>query len=346
MAGTRRIKWGILGTNWISGVIAEAIQKSNTSDLIAVGSRDLSRATEFAKKYSVEKFYANYEKLLSDPEVEVVYIGLPNHLHKEWIIRCAKASKHILCEKPFVLNSAEAKEAFDEVKKHNVFCMEALMYRCHPFIHKLEELVESKIIGDLKQISATYHVNIAEQENKTAGGSIRSLGCYPVSLVRLLAKEEPERIFSFGERDTCFDTDTLSLAICHFKSGLKATITTSNSMDWWWQFTIFGTKGVLEVLTNPWLPGESNKVRVKIGEKVETLDFKAEKPLYTYQIDFIGEHIQNKLKSPSKHGVTWEHTFGNVAFLESWLTQVKNSKSQMSESKCHETEKMRLTLWT
>lgn len=342
MAETRRIKWGILGTSWISGVIAEAIQKSDTSEIIAIGSRHLDRAIEFAKKHNIKNFYANYDELLSDPDINVVYLGLPNHLHKKWIIRCAEAGKHILCKKPFVLNLKEAEEALEAVKKHNVFCMEALMYRCHPFIHKLEELVESKKIGDMKQISASYHVNIVAQENKVAGGSIRSLGCYPVSLVRLIAKEEPENILALGNVDDSNGIDTLSTAICSFKSGLKATITTSNSMDWWWQFTIFGTKGILEVLTNPWLPGETNQVRIKIGEKVENLEFKAEKPLYTYQIDFIGEYVKNKLKSPSKSGITWEHTLGNVAFLETWLTEIKVKQSILSKPDVHGKEKIRL----
>lgn len=112
--------------------------------MIAIGSRDITRAIEFAKKHQVLKFYDSYNDVLADSEIDVIYIGLPNHLHKEWIIRCAKARKHILCEKPFVLTLQEAQEALDEVKRNNVFCMEALMYRCHPFISHLEELISSE----------------------------------------------------------------------------------------------------------------------------------------------------------------------------------------------------------
>lgn len=332
MTETRKIKWGILGTNWISGTIAEAIQKSATSELLAVGSRDKGRAIEFAKKYHVQKFYADYQELLSDPEINVVYIGLPNHLHKEWIIRCAKAGKHILCEKPFVLNMQEAKEALAEVKKYNVFCMEALMYRCHPFIEHLQHLVKSKIIGDVKSISAIYTVNIAAVANKTEGGAIRSLGCYPLSLVRLLANDEPESISALGKLDTQTTNDNISMAICSFKNGITASITTADTIDWWWQFTIFGTKGILNIKTNPWLPGNNNQYTIKIGEKEETLDFKADKSLYTYQIECVATHIKEGLNSPKAPGVTWEHSLGNVATMENWLTQVKSKKYEVGDS--------------
>lgn len=331
MAEARKIQWGILGTKFISSQIAEAIQKSDTSELLAIGSRDIDRAFDFSKKHNVKKYYANYDELLLDPEIDVVYIGLPNHLHKEWIIRCAKAGKHILCEKPFVLNMEEAREALNAVKKYNVFCMEALMYYCHPFIDFLETFVESKKIGDMQCITATYNVNIFADENKIAGGAIRCLGCYPASLVRRIAKEEPEHIQALGKLDKTGRNDNISIVSLSFKSGLTATITTSDTIDWWWQFTIFGTKGILDVKTNPWLPGQNNQVMIKIDGKEEIINFTADKPLYTYQIDCVGEHVKNKLMSPSKSGVTWEHTWGNIVLLEAWLMQVKQHKTECVE---------------
>jgi predicted dehydrogenase len=323
MADVRKIKWGILGTSWISSVMAEAIQASDTSELVAIGSRDAGRAIKFAKKHNIKKYYADYLKLLSDPDIDAVYIGLPNHLHKEWIIRCAEARKHILCEKPFVLNIQEAEEALSAIKEHHVFCMEALMYHCHPFIKYLQDLTESKIVGDIKSISAAYTVNIFDKENKTAGGAIRNLGCYPLSLVRLLAKEEPEKILALGQLDASLTSDHVSIAVCRFKNGMTATITAANNLDWWWQFTIFGTKGILNVITNPWLPGNNNQIIIKIGEKEEVLNFNADKPLYTYQIECVANHINKGLLSPIAPGISWEHSFGNVAMMDHWLTQVK-----------------------
>ena len=105
-----RVKWGILGTSYISKVMAKAIQESSTSELTAVGSRSLSTAQLFSEEFSIPKFYDDYQLVLNDDEVNVIYIGLPNHCHKEWIIRAALAGKHILCEKPFVVSISDAHE--------------------------------------------------------------------------------------------------------------------------------------------------------------------------------------------------------------------------------------------
>lgn len=333
MSQTRKMKWGILGTHWISGTMAEAIQQSESSELLAIGSRDLTKAVGFAKKYDVPKYYTDYEEMLADPEVEVVYIGLPNHLHKEWIIRCAKAGKHILCEKPFVLNRQEAEEAFAAVKKYNVFCMEALMYRCHPFINHIEEVLASKKIGEIRSISATYTVNIAEVANKTAGGAIRSLGCYPLSLVRLLAKEEPISIRGISQLDHSGMNDNISMALLSFKNGITASIITSDILDWYFQFTVFGSKGVLHIKTNPWLPEKINQYTIKINEKEETHEFKADKPLYTYQIDCVAYNIKKGLNSPASLGVTAEHSLGNITVMDSWLAETKKVNLKLDDIK-------------
>lgn len=192
------IKWGILGTSYISEVMASAIQESTHGELLAIGSRSEEGAKKFANKFSLDKYYDDYEKLLNDQDIDVVYIGLPNHLHKEWVIRCAQKGKNILCEKPLVISEQEAHEIISETKKSGIFCMEALMYWHHPFTQKLKELIQSKILGDVKLYSATYTANIAEIANQTSGGSIRNLGCYPISLVRLLAGAEPIEIQASG----------------------------------------------------------------------------------------------------------------------------------------------------
>ena len=325
MANARKIRWGILGTLWISDVVANAIKESDTSELTAIGSRDATRASNFAKKHGISAYYTDYQQLLQDPEVDAIYIGLPNHLHKEWIIKCAKAGKHILCEKPFVLDPEEAREALTVVQENRVFCMEGLMYRCHPFIKQLQELIASSVIGEMQSINAVYTANIAAVANKTAGGAIRSLGCYPISLIRLLAREEPVKVIAHGQLSEDTTADRMSTAILAFNSGLTATVMTADNIDKCAQFTVFGTKGILEVKTNPWLPGKTNQVSVKVGDKVEIMNFTAEKDLFTYEIDYAANQIKNRVCSPGVEGVTWEHSKGNVAVLNEWLRGVKSS---------------------
>jgi len=323
------IKWGILGTSHISEVMAKAIDESATSELVAIGSRSLLTAQVFSEKFSIPKFYDDYQALLNDDEIDVIYIGLPNHLHKEWIIRSAQAGKHILCEKPFVINIDDAHEVISIIEKSNVFCMEALMYRCHPFTKKLQEIIQSKIIGEIKLYTATYTANIAEIANPTAGGSIRNLGCYPISLVRLLANAEPTEICAMGRMSQKNRMDNQASVILNFSDNSMAVISTADDIEMFCQFEVYGTEGSLKVITNPWLPTpDNNKILVCNHEKnpIE-INVTAERSLYTYQIDTVSKNIMNKEHLRANHdGISLLDSLGNTIVLETWLNQVKAKK--------------------
>lgn len=319
----RPIKWGILGTSYISEVMANAIQESKTSELFAVGSRSIETAKKFSDKFSIPKCYDHYQKLLDDNDIDAIYIGLPNHLHKEWIIRCAQAGKNILCEKPFVISIEEAREVISIIEKSNVFCMEALMYRCHPFTKKLEELVQSKIIGDVKLYNATYTANIAEIANSISGGSIRNLGCYPVSLVRTLAKAEPIEITGLGRMSQKNNTDNQASVILKFEDSSLAVISTADDIEMFWQFDIYGTQGYLKVISNPWLPDcENNKILIYLNNEVSSreINITADKSLYTYQIDEVNRQILNE-NAVGK--ISLLNSLGNTIVLETWRQQIE-----------------------
>lgn len=326
------IKWAILGTSYISEVMANAIHESQTSELLAIGSRSLETGKAFSKQFSIPRIYDNYEALLQDKDIDAVYIGLPNHLHKEWMIRCAQAGKNILCEKPFVISVQEAHEVIAATKKYNVFCMEALMYRCHPFTKKLKELIQSKIIGDVKLYNATYTAHISDIANSTAGGSIRNLGCYPVSLVRLLANAEPVEIIGRGRLSQKNDTDNQASVILKFQNESLAVVSTADDIKMFWQFDVHGTNGSLKVISNPWLPGrDNNKILIQLNneEAPREITIQTEKSLYTYQIDTVNNHIKNKNIS---EGISLLDSLGNTIVLETWLKQVKETHKAVAES--------------
>jgi predicted dehydrogenase len=319
------IKWGILGTSYISEIMASAIHESCTSQLVAIGSRSLSTARAFSNKFSIPKFYDDYQCLLNDPEIDVIYIGLPNHLHKEWILRSALSGKHILCEKPFVVSITDAQEVISFIKTSKVFCMEALMYRCHPFTKKLQELIQSKILGDIKLYNATYTANISEIANPVAGGSIRNLGCYPISLVRLLTNAEPTEICSMGRLSQKNHTDNQASVILKFEDNSMAVVSTADDIEMFWQFDIYGTSGSLKVITNPWKPDHQNKLLIfRNGEsEPQELNITAEKSLYTYQIDIVSENIKYKKNKVENTGISLLDSLGNTIVIEKWLEQVK-----------------------
>ena len=330
---TTTIKWGILGTSYISEVMANAIQASETSQLVAVGSRSLTTAKNFSTKFSIPRVYDDYQKLLNDNNIDAVYIGLPNHLHKEWIIRCAEAGKNILCEKPFVISIDEAQEVISAIKKSNVFCMEALMYQCHPFTKKIQEIIRNKVIGDVKLYNATYTAHIADVANPTAGGSIRNLGCYPISLVRLLANAEPIEIHGTGRINHENNTDNQASVVLKFDDESMAVVSTADDIKMSWQFDVYGTKGFLKVVTNPWLPNcDNNKVFIYLNDETapSEISVNAEKSLYTYQIDLTNMQIMNKGINDFNEKTLLD-SLGNTIVLENWLQQVKTMDQK---SKC------------
>lgn len=329
-----RIKWGILGTSYISEVMANAIQESQTSQLVAIGSRSITTAKNFSNKFSIPKIYDDYQNLVNDNDIDAIYLGLPNHLHKEWIIRCAHAGKHILCEKPFVVSIEEAREVISVINQSNVFCMEALMYRCHPFIKKLQELIQSKVIGEVKLYNATYTAHIADIANPTAGGSIRNLGCYPISLVRLLANAEPIEICGTGRLSQKNNTDNQASVILKFADNSIAVISTADDIKMSWQFDVYGTKGHLKVITNPWLPSkDSNQIIIHLDDETAPIEINVneEKSLYTHQIDLTNMQIM-KREAGNAVGITLLDSLGNTIVLETWLQQVKNRNQRPSES--------------
>ena len=187
------LSWGILSTGRIAGIFAKQLSRSKTGKLVAVGSRSLATADKFAAEHHVPHHYGSYEAVLTDPDVHAVYIATPHTLHADWCIKAARAGKHILCEKPLTLNHAEALPVIEAARKHGVFLMEAFMYRCHPQTAKLVDLLRKRIIGDVRVIHASFgfHRDFNPEarlfKNALGGGGILDIGCYPVSISRLVA---------------------------------------------------------------------------------------------------------------------------------------------------------------
>lgn len=316
------IRWGILGTSFISEVMAKALRESPTSQLVAVGSRTQSSAKSFATSFKIPKIYSDYQELLDDKDINAVYIGLPNHLHKEWIIRAAQAGKHILCEKPLVLTAADVQEIIPIIERAHVVCMEALMYLYHPFTERLQELVQKKTIGDIKLYTATYSANIAEIANPVAGGSIRNLGCYPLSLIRLLEGKEPVALSAMGRLNTRH-IDTQASVILKFDNDCMATISTADDMDMFWQFDIYGTKGNIKVVSNPWLPSKENMLYVFPDNEKKPVEFSisAYHSLYTYQIEELNKQISTN-NIARFNASALRNSLGNALILERWINEI------------------------
>jgi D-xylose 1-dehydrogenase (NADP+, D-xylono-1,5-lactone-forming) len=193
------VSWGFLSTANINDKLLAGAAESDRADVIAVASRDAARAEAYARERGIERAYGSYEELLADPDVEAVYISLPNSLHVEWSIRALEAGKHVLCEKPLSRRAADVERAFDVAEESGRLLMEAFMYRHNPQTARLKELADGGAIGRLRLVRAAFSFSLTDGENvrlnsSLDGGGLMDVGCYCVSGTRLLGGE-PEQVY-------------------------------------------------------------------------------------------------------------------------------------------------------
>lgn len=192
----RTIRWGIMGTGMIATKVTPLIMAAKDTQVVAVGSRKTETAQAFAAKMGIPRAHATYEALLSDPEVDAIYLTLPNALHAEWTIKAANAGKHILCEKPLAVTVEEVDAMAAAAKKNNVHLMEAFMYRFHPATLRIKKLVQEGAIGKVRLIRATFCYNWYDLRNvryslPLMGGALMDVGCYCLNFARYIAGADP-----------------------------------------------------------------------------------------------------------------------------------------------------------
>jgi len=197
---------------------------------IAVGSRSSSRAKIFARENHLPVWYGSYEELLANPELDAIYIALPNSLHKEWSIKAAQAGKHILCEKPLALNAQECTEMEGAAKVNGVRLMEAFMYRFQPFVIKLKEMVAEGVIGEIKEIKSNFAFDISDRKDDIRlnpdldGGALNDIGCYTVNISRYLMGAMPTKVANFFQKENAAGVDLSGSAVLYFEDGRFASL--------------------------------------------------------------------------------------------------------------------------
>lgn len=248
-----KVRWGILSTAAIgTEKVIPAMQQAELCEVAAIASRDLNKARAAADTLGIAKAYGSYEELLAAPDIDAIYNPLPNHLHVLWSIRALEAGKHVLCEKPIGLTSAEGQQLVDAGKRHpQLKLMEAFMYRHHPQWLRARQIVRDGGIGELRTVQsafAYFNDDAGDIRNSAGmgGGAMMDIGCYPISLSRFLFDKEPERVFGDVEIDPRFQTDRLASAILDFGSG-TSTFTCSTQLAPFQRVHIFGSEGRVEI---------------------------------------------------------------------------------------------------
>ncbi|MPZ70998.1 MAG: gfo/Idh/MocA family oxidoreductase [Actinobacteria bacterium] len=246
------LRWGILSTAAIGrSSVIPGTQAADRCEVVAVGSRDADAATAFASELGLPRSHGSYEALLADPEVDAVYIPLPNHLHAEWTIAAARAGKHVLCEKPIAMTAAEARSMVEVCDAEGVLLMEAFMYRLHPIWEATRELVASGRIGTLRSVQSWFSYFNDDPANirnirEAGGGALFDIGCYCVNVSRMLFGSEPQEILASVEIDPATNVDVLTSAILEFEGGTAAfTCSTRTESDQ--RVHIYGTEGRITI---------------------------------------------------------------------------------------------------
>ena len=252
VADAAPVRWGVLGCASIATrKVVPAMQRSARCAVIAIASRDEERARAAAGELGIPRSYGSYDQLLADPEIEAVYIPLPNHLHAEWTLRAAAAGKHVLCEKPLAMSVTEAIEMIEACEQAGVALMEAFMYRLHPMWQRVRALIDDGAVGELMVIQAFFSYRNLDPENirnisAFGGGAMMDIGCYPINVARWMFDGEPDDVIATVRRDRRFGTDVLTSAMLDF-GGRHATFTCSTQIEDDQRVHLIGTAGRLLV---------------------------------------------------------------------------------------------------
>jgi D-xylose 1-dehydrogenase (NADP+, D-xylono-1,5-lactone-forming) len=222
----RKLRWGIVSTARINRRIIPAIERSEGSEVVAIGSRDLRKAQDYAAKWNIPRSYGSYEALLDDPDLDAVYIPLPNHLHCTWTVKAAQAGKHVLCEKPLALSVSEVDIMLAAARRNGVVLVEAFQFRFHPQTRIVRDLIRSGDLGTIQLVRAWFTFSVSDPANirlqpQTGGGSLWDGGCYPICFMQGVLAEEPVEVFAW-QRTGPTGVDVVFAGQLRYQSGMLA----------------------------------------------------------------------------------------------------------------------------
>ncbi|NGY59331.1 Gfo/Idh/MocA family oxidoreductase [Lentzea sp. NEAU-D13] len=309
------MKWGVIATGGIAQTVTADMLKVEGVTVLAVSSRDVTRAQAFAERFGIERAYGDYRELLADPEVEVVYVATPHGQHHEVTLAALDAGKHVLCEKAFALTVAQAEEMIAKAEEKNLFLMEAMWTRFNPLIRKVHEAIRNGEIGEVRSLRATFGFALGFDPDhrlwakEAGGGALLDLGVYPVALAHMLLGV-PQEIRAWGGKASS-DVDSDAGLLLGYPGGVHALLSCSLVANIGCTADIVGTSGRID-LAEPMF----NATKATINGVEHTIEDEG----YTHQIRAVEECIAAGLtESPS---ITWQNTLEVMRTLEEALNQL------------------------
>ena len=322
---SKKLNWGLLSTARINRALIPPLRASKRNHLLAVASRSQESAEAFAKKWKIPRAHGSYEALLADPEIDVIYNSLPNHLHAEWMIKALEAGKHVLCEKPLALTVGDVDAIADAAKIHGRVVAEAFMYRHHPQTLKAQELVESGSLGTLKLLRGSFTYEMKREGNirsepEMGGGSIWDVGCYPISYMRAVFGAEPLEVFGWQLTGPTGIDDTF-VGQLRFAGDVFGQFDSSFVIPLHVYMEFVGSEGTL-IIPNPYKPGLNEKIFLVREGKTETIKVKGEE-LYLGEVEDMADAIL--MGKPPR--ISLQDSRANVAAINALLESTRTNKS-------------------
>ena len=342
-----KLNWGIIGAGSIARVFCNALQFSRTGRLAAIASQTPGKADLLGDLFGCATRYDSYNDLLADNEIDVVYISTIHAAHTQVVVAAAQAGKHILVEKPIGMNAEQAETMINAANKNDVFLMEAFMYRCHPQINRLIDLIASGTIGEVLMVRSAFSFNLPFDpkswlfDKALGGGGILNVGCYPTSMTRLIAGSaagkpflNPIEVKASGKIGAT-GVDLYAVGALKFENGLVAEIVAGMGCHVPSSTVIYGSEGILS-LEDPWLPStpcRTAEIALPIetvfppsyifiqrpdGSRPTRIKIEADRDLFSYEADTVAKCLDARQAS----AMSWDDTLGNIRVLDSWLAEV------------------------
>jgi len=292
MSGSNAVKWGIISTAHINRHLIPGAHASPKVDLVGVASRDAAKAAAYARQWEIPRSYGSYEDLLADPEIEAVYISLPNTMHCEWSVKAVEAGKHVLCEKPMSRHPDEVEAAFDAAERNDRILSEAFMWRHNPQAARVSALVAEGAIGELRLVRSAFSYSLYDPDNirlqtELEGGALMDVGCYCVSGSRLVAGE-PESVYGaawVGESGT----DWVFAGTMRFPRNVLAQFDCGTALPNRDELEILGSEGSL-FLDDPW-HARTPVIELRVGDGVERIEHE---PVDSYRLEL--ENVSDAIR--------------------------------------------------
>lgn len=337
----KKIRWGILGLGSIAQVFAKSFTFCNHGQLVGISSQDRNKLNQFQNDFKIEDQYCfnNYKDLIKCNDIDIIYLALPNSLHFKWICECIDQEKNVLVEKPALNNVKESQDLLKFLENKSFFLVEGFMYRFHPQINIIIDLIKNHTIGELLSMESYFGSDILTKKNflgfklrkkpneknrifnkNLGGGAILDLGCYTTSFSTIIAslKSKFKSINVINKKKEICSTgvDIDSYGELHFDNNFKSKVGASFSKNIGKKSIIYGKKGEI-IIEDTWFG--SNSIIIKKNDKKEIIQINKIKNIYSMEIDHLSKNLLENKKQIDISGLRLNDIILNTRVLNDWL---------------------------